>query len=137
MRHRTVLLVDDEPAIRESLRRLLQRAGWTVLTATDPADAMSTLSAISADAFILDVRMPDGGGLLASGLELLAFLRNGTANASTPVILLTGHFLSPQEESFAKRHGARVLYKPADPRAICTELDALCNCRDSLAGGAA
>jgi DNA-binding response OmpR family regulator len=137
MRQRTVLLVDDEPAIRESLRRLLQRAGWVVMTAPNPADAIAALSDRSADALILDVRMPGGGGQIASGLDLLAFLRTGTVNAATPVILLTGHFLSVQEEAFAERHGAKVLYKPADPHAICAELDVLCDTRGPLARGTA
>lgn len=119
---RTVLLVDDEPGIRECLRRLLQRTGWRVVTAPGPAEALEVLGTVRPDAIILDVRMPDRSGPLYSGLDLLHFLRSHPDHAALPVILLTGYFLTDEEDSAVRQAGARVLYKPADLLAIAGEL---------------
>lgn len=119
---RTVLLVDDEPGIRECLRRLLQRTGWRVVTAPGPAEALEVLGTVRPDAIILDVRMPDRSGPLYSGLDLLHFLRSRPDHATLPVILLTGYFLTDEEDSAVRQAGARVLYKPADLLAIAGEL---------------
>jgi CheY-like chemotaxis protein len=113
----TVLVVDDEAGIRESLRRLLLRAGWLASTAASPSEALAALASARLDAAILDVRMPDGSGV-ASGLELLALLRTNAAYRRLPVIVLTGHFLTPDEEALVRQHDARVLYKPVDVQAI-------------------
>lgn len=115
----TVLVVDDEAGIRESLRRLLQRAGWLPLTAASPSEAIAALANGSAvpDAAILDLRMPDGNGL-TSGLKLLAHLRAQQQYQQLPVILLTGRFLTEDEEADARRHHAIVLYKPAELQTI-------------------
>ncbi len=121
----TVLVVDDEPGIRESLRRLLLRAGWRATTAASSAEAVAALSLATPDAAILDVRMPDDNGGIASGLELLAFLRTQPVWRALPVIVLTGHFLTPDEDALVQEHGATVLYKPADLHAIANRLTSL------------
>lgn len=122
---RTVLLVDDEPGIRECLRRLLQRTGWRVVTAPGPAEALELLGTVRPDALILDVRMPDRSGRLYSGLDLLHFLRSRPDCAALPVILLTGYFLTAEEDLAVRRDGATVLYKPADLPSIAGELGRL------------
>jgi CheY-like chemotaxis protein len=135
-RKRTVLLVDDEAAIRESLRRLLERAGWRVTTASSAADAVVAASATPPAAIVMDYRMPDSSGEFASGLDLLAVLRTRPRLAATPVIMLTGYFLSTEECAAAECHGARVLYKPADLHAIAAELSALCDLKEGAPGAA-
>jgi CheY-like chemotaxis protein len=131
---RTVLLVDDEPAIRESLRRLLERAGWRVSTAASAADAVVAASEAPPAAIVMDYRMPDSSGEFASGLDLLAALRTRPRLAATPVVMLTGYFLSPEECAAAKRYGARVLYKPADLHAIAARLSGLCDLQEDAPG---
>jgi two-component system response regulator MprA len=83
MRAMKVLVVDDERAVRESLRRALELEGYDVELAADGEEALERLSAtISADAVILDVLMPG-----IDGLEVCRRLRAG-ANA-VPVLMLT------------------------------------------------
>jgi two-component system response regulator MprA len=78
-----VLVVDDERAVRESLRRALELEGYDVELAADGEDALERLGAPSpADAVILDVLMPG-----IDGLEVCRRLRAG-ANA-VPVLMLT------------------------------------------------
>ena len=78
-----VLVVDDERAVRESLRRALELEGYDVELAADGEEALERLGAhIAADAVILDVLMPG-----IDGLEVCRRLRAG-ANA-VPVLMLT------------------------------------------------
>lgn len=80
---RRILVIDDEPSIREVIRRLLAQEGYDV---TEAADGRSGLAAAERqlDAVITDVRMP---GL--SGLQLLAELKR--TNPDSVVILMTGY----------------------------------------------
>jgi two-component system response regulator MprA len=83
MRAMRVLVVDDERAVRESLRRALELEGYDVELAADGEEALERLGAPSvADAVILDVLMPG-----IDGLEVCRRLRAG-ANA-VPVLMLT------------------------------------------------
>lgn len=58
-----ILVVDDEPAVRDSLRRSLTFNGYDVLTADDGEQALRLLSTTQIDAVVLDVLMPTLDGL--------------------------------------------------------------------------
>jgi two-component system response regulator MprA len=83
MRAMNILVVDDERAVRESLRRALELEGYDVELAEDGEAALERLEGTTrADAVILDVLMPG-----IDGLEVCRRLRAG-ANA-VPVLMLT------------------------------------------------
>lgn len=75
-------MVDDDGAVRDSLRRTLVFEGYDVLTAADGAEAIAVMSAESPDLVILDVQMP-----VMDGMEAVRRLRAG--GDQTPVLLLT------------------------------------------------
>ena len=77
-----ILVVDDEPAVRESLRRALQLEGYDVDLAGDGEEALERLHANSVDAVVLDVSMPR-----RDGLETCRQLRS--EGNSIPVLMLT------------------------------------------------
>lgn len=77
-----ILLVEDEPNIIESLTFLLERAGFTVRSEQDGAQAMSRILDLKPDLVILDVMLPN-----RSGFDILRDIRN-LAN-SPPVLILT------------------------------------------------
>lgn len=58
-----ILVVDDEPAVRESLRRSLIFNGYTVVTAEDGVQALETIEREQPDIVVLDVMMPRMDGL--------------------------------------------------------------------------
>ena len=74
--------MDDEPAVREALRRALQLEGYEVALAADGAEALTALADRPADAVVLDVLMPR-----MDGLEACRRLRAG--GDRTPVLMLT------------------------------------------------
>ena len=77
----SILLVDDEPMIIDSLTYSLRREGFEVTTATDGAHALSLFSHAQPDLVILDIRMPG-----MDGLEVCRRLR---AQSPVPIIMLT------------------------------------------------
>lgn len=101
----TVLVVDDESAVRFALSETLGERGHTVLTASGGAEALGKLE--EADAVITDLSMPG-----MSGLELLAKIT--ARDPGLPVVLLTAHG-SERVAVEAMRHGAYdYLSKPFD-----------------------
>ncbi len=84
MASKRVLIVDDEENIGRSLRMILEREGYTVSFCRSIAEFRAHPDGGRADAFLFDVRLPDG-----SGIDLLRSLRQG-ANQS-PVIMISGH----------------------------------------------
>jgi two-component system, OmpR family, response regulator MprA len=77
-----VLVVDDEPAVRESLARALQLEGYDVDLAEDGLDALGRQAASPADAVVLDVLMPH-----LDGIETCKRMRERADR--TPVLMLT------------------------------------------------
>lgn len=77
----SILLVDDEPAIIESLTYSLRREGFEVTTASDGPQALNLFYAIHPDLVILDIRLPG-----MDGLEVCRMLR---ARSPVPIIMLT------------------------------------------------
>src|SRR5918996_1322749 len=77
-----VLVVDDEPAVREALRRALELEGYRVALAEDGADALAQIAADAPDAVVLDVLMP-----VVDGLTACRRLRQ--QGSRVPVLMLT------------------------------------------------
>ena len=77
----TVLVVDDEPIVREVVVRYLAREGYTTLEAGDGDAARSLVESASPDLVVLDVMLPG-----TDGLELCRWIRS---RSELPVILLT------------------------------------------------
>jgi len=80
---RHILVVDDEPCIREICTEVLIQQGYHVDTAGDGAAAWQALNSDSYDLLVTDHNMPK-----VSGVELLKKLR--TSSMALPVILVTG-----------------------------------------------
>jgi CheY-like chemotaxis protein len=73
-----ILVVDDEPAIRETAGMILKREGYDVRTAADGVDGLSALSAYLPDLIISDLNMPR-----MSGFEFLAVVRKQFPHIAT------------------------------------------------------
>ena len=81
----TVLLVEDDRAIRRYLEVILQRAGYRVITAGDGLEAMKAALSSGVDAVVTDAIMPNLGGY-----ELCRYLRRHPKLAGLPLVLLSG-----------------------------------------------
>ncbi len=76
-----ILLVEDEPNILRTNRRILEREGYSVLCASTLAEARALLQDSTPDALVLDILLPDGSGL--------AFCEEIRPSTSAPMLFLT------------------------------------------------
>lgn len=82
---RSVVVVEDDEAIREDLAELLADEGYAVIAARDGVDALERIAGADVGLFLLDLMMPR-----MDGWELRARLRADPAHADVPVILISG-----------------------------------------------
>ena len=80
----TIYVVDDDQAVRDSLRWLLESVNHNVKTFSSANDFLTTYESDRPGCLLLDVRMPG-----MSGLELQGFLKK--RNVKIPIIIITGH----------------------------------------------
>jgi DNA-binding response OmpR family regulator len=114
----SILIIDDEPNLRRSLGLILQRAGYSVTTASDAAEALHVLQAGAYDLTFLDIKLPD-----QNGIQLLPQLRE--LYPEMPVLILTAH-ATLDTAIGAVRLGARdYMLKPIDPENILTRVENL------------
>lgn len=76
-----ILVVDDDPAIRESLERELRASGYTTASASDGADGVRVFETHAPDLVLTDLSMPR-----SDGFELISAIR---ATARTPILVLS------------------------------------------------
>lgn len=76
-----ILVVDDDPAIRESLERELDVSGYTTVSASDGLDGVRTFESHSPDLILTDLSMPR-----SDGFELISAIR---AKGRTPIVVLS------------------------------------------------
>jgi CheY-like chemotaxis protein len=81
-----ILVVDDEPSIRETARLILESEGYEVLTAADGLDGLNALSKSLPDVIISDLNMPR-----MSGFEYLAIVRKRFPHIAT--IAVSGEYI--------------------------------------------
>ncbi|MFE0643005.1 response regulator transcription factor [Streptomyces sp. NPDC058877] len=77
-----ILIVDDEPAVREALRRSLAFEGYATRDAVDGVDALAAVESYAPDLVVLDVQMPRMDGLTAAR-------RIRAAGSTVPILMLT------------------------------------------------
>ena len=92
---RTVLVVDDDPGIRESIREVLSTEGYRVLEAGDGAEALLRMDGVDGRCVVLlDLAMPR-----MNGLELLTELSRRTPTERFPVVVMSAN-AHPRELEF-------------------------------------
>jgi len=111
-----ILVVEDEPAIAESIQFALTRDGFTVSLAHKLADARPQLE--QADLIVLDLMLPDG-----DGVELLRSLRQ--SGQSTPVLILSSRDAEPDRVSSLEMGADDYVTKPFSPREVVARVRAV------------
>jgi chemosensory pili system protein ChpA (sensor histidine kinase/response regulator) len=94
----TALIVDDSPSVRRVLTMLVERQGWTAITAKDGLDALETLQAgrVVPSVILSDVEMPR-----MDGYELLGTVRSQMVTRHIPMVMITSRS--------ADKHRARAM----------------------------
>ncbi len=112
-----VLVVDDEPVVRDVLSRYLLREGFTVTEAADGSAALAAVEEVSPDVVLLDLMLPR-----LSGLDVLRALR---LNGDLPVIILSAR-ASERERIQGLQLGADdYVVKPYSPGEVVARVHAV------------
>jgi two-component system, OmpR family, response regulator len=114
---RTILIVDDDPHIRQLLAFALQKAGWSTLEAGDGEEGLTLAGARKPDLVILDINMPK-----MDGLEVCRRLRS---EGDVPIL-----FLSSRDDEIDRVLGIELgaddyVVKPFSPREIVARVTAI------------
>jgi two-component system alkaline phosphatase synthesis response regulator PhoP len=108
----SVLVVDDEAAIRYSVSKTLQRVGYSVREATSGEDALDIISAEPFDVVLTDIRMPPG----LDGVELIRRIKD--TDPDTIVILMTAYPSLPTAVEGLRLGAHDYLIKPSSSQDI-------------------
>ncbi len=107
MKEGRVLVVDDEPMLRDTLGNMLSDEGYVVDLAVDGEDALERVHQVRPDAILLDLMMPG-----MNGRQFLQALRDEPAYADVPVLIMTAvHGL---EVNLANVGASELVEKPFD-----------------------
>ena len=107
-----VLVVDDEPMVREVVGRYLEREGYVVSEAVDGPGALAAVDAFHPDLVVLDVMLPG-----RSGFDVLRTLR-GRGDAAPPIILLTARVEESDRVLGLELGADDYVVKPFSPREL-------------------
>lgn len=113
-----VLVVDDEPQVREIVATYLEREGFSVRTAADGRAALVEIARKRPDALVLDLMLPE-----VSGLEVLQKLRSG--GDEVPVIVLSALGSEPERVAGLDLGADDYVTKPASPREVAARVRAV------------
>jgi two-component system phosphate regulon response regulator PhoB len=120
MRQHTVLIVDDEIAIRDMLRMALEMAGFNCLEAGDIQEAYRLIVDERPDIILLDWMLPGG-----NGLELIRRLKRDDLAANLPVIMLTAKTAEDNLVQGLDVGADDYMTKPFAPREVIARVKAL------------
>lgn len=118
MTERPILLVDDAQEIRTALRRMLVRAGYQVLEASNGDEALRIVGATAVAAVLLDLRMPG-----KSGEQVLQELR--VVVPEVPVIMVSGALDAETRVHLLHLGANACVDKPVDEAKLMAALSAV------------
>lgn len=113
-----ILIIDDEPSLRHTLARILQRANFEVTTAASGQEGLALLGQHAFDLVYLDIRMPD-----MSGMEVLK--RIHAAQPDLPVVLFTAQPDLNSALEALRQGAADYLLKPLQPGDVIQRTQAI------------
>jgi len=123
MSGRKILVVDDDPSIREILSIQLTRLGYVVTTADDGVEAVAAFKASAPDAILMDLMMPRLDGL--ASCQQIRAVEKKTGAKRTPVLFLTARDSTHDKTSAALSGGDEFVAKPVSMVELGERLEAV------------
>jgi DNA-binding response OmpR family regulator len=124
---RTILVVEDEPTLRETLAEALESEGFRATTAADGAAALSLFRAEPPDLVLLDLMLPE-----LSGLEVTRVIR---AESTVPIVMLTARGAEVDKVVGLGLGADDYVTKPFSLRELTARIRAIFRRGESLASG--
>jgi PAS domain S-box-containing protein len=101
-----ILIVEDDAATREILRRILEKQGWAVVEADSGRTALDRLNVARPHLILLDLMLPE-----MDGFEFIGELRKSESGDPIPIVVITARDLTPDESLLLNGYVDRVLQK--------------------------
>lgn len=120
MNSKTILVVDDEPAIRDMISTALDVAGYDCLQAENAQQAHGMIIDEQPDLVLLDWMMPE-----TSGIELIRRLQRDDLTKNVPVIMLTAKTAEDNMVQGLESGADDFITKPFSPRALVARINAV------------
>ncbi len=111
-----ILIVDDDASVRQSLKRVLEDSGYSVLLAVDGEAAEAKLSSPAIDLLIVDLNMPN-----RDGWDVLDDAR--VKCPLVPIVVITG--MADQLATLSIAGAAALIKKPVDPLLLLQKIEKL------------
>lgn len=115
-----ILVVDDQPVIRQIARSTLQSQGYEILEASNGEDALEIAREELPDLVLLDVRMPG-----ISGLDVCRALKRDPGTSHIKIVMLTGELLEEDREEGLREGADEYFTKPFSPIQLLNKLRSL------------
>lgn len=113
----TILLVEDDPYLRDAFRLLLEEAGYDVREAATANAAIASASDSAPSLVLLDLGLPD-----RPGLDVVRTLRQRDETRDIPIIALTGRTGLAEEQACIEAGCTHFFAKPLEPRTLLSSL---------------
>jgi DNA-binding response OmpR family regulator len=123
----SILVVDDEPVVRDVLSRYLTREGYTVSEANDGEEALSAIRNEQPQAVVLDLMLPR-----LSGLDVLKLVR---LESDLPVIILSARASEAERINGLQLGADDYIVKPYSPREVVERVRAVLRRSESRQSG--
>jgi len=107
VKHKKVLVVDDEHQLLEHLTNILKRAGYDVFATGKGVQAIELAQSERPDIIILDIMLPD-----MDGSEISRRLADEPSTSAIPIVFLTGILRKEEELNISKTGRSYVMAKP-------------------------
>ncbi len=124
---RVVLLIEDNEQNRYLTTFLLERNGYTVVTAVDGPNGISVASRRAPDIVLLDIQLP-----AMDGYTVAARLRETEALRETPIIAVTSYAMVGDREKALAAGCTGYIEKPINPETFIAEVESIACVKDGL-----
>jgi len=119
MGEKTILVVDDDKGVRETIKKILGVfGGYSVVMASDGKEAIKKAYMEKPDLILLDISMPE-----MDGLKTLKILKESVSTMRIPVIMLTGHGEDIFKLSASQLYDEDYITKPVEARELVDRIE--------------
>ena len=118
MKHKKILIADDNENIREALQYLLEDEGYTLSLAKDGAEALRKVREVTPDILFLDIMMPE-----INGYDVCRTIKNDPDLNKTYVIMLTAKGQVDEQERCKEIGADEYVVKPFSPMDILAKIN--------------
>jgi two-component system phosphate regulon response regulator PhoB len=115
----TILVIEDDPDIRELLSFSLSKEGWSVIIAADGEEGLAVLPTANPDCIVLDIMLPG-----MDGIEVLRTVKSDLARKRLPVILTTAKGEESDIVSGLELGAEDYVVKPYSPKVLVARIRA-------------